>query len=298
MNISTSINVLHRPGYTPERGIRGCRKAGYTALDFNYWDHQKYVLGLTWKEEEAWANGIRSIAEEEGVRFTQMHGPVHGTSYVDMVMGLNEESYFVLAERSIRTAAILGLPWVVFHATRVTQELESVKVRLQHNTAFYQRLLPIMEQTGVGIALENLVDKGAEPNGFPRRNYCSVPEEMIELIDTLNHPLVGACWDPGHANRQGLRQKALCELGKRLKAVHINDNDGKEDQHVLPYQGNIDWKEVMDSLHAIKYEGDFTYEAHRSIKRLPDPMQEAGLKYSLALGNYLVSMMGEDGCVG
>jgi L-ribulose-5-phosphate 3-epimerase len=293
MRVSTSLNVLYGPQYTVEEAIRRCRKAGYTSLDFNYWDHQKAVLGLTWQEEEAWAHQIRAVADEVGASFNQMHGPVHGTNFVEMVQGLNEESFLALAERSLRTAAILGLPWAVFHATRVTTRLESVKDRLKHNAAFYRKLLPVMEETGVGIALENLVDKGGEPNGMPRRNYCSTPEELVELIDTLNHPLFGACWDTGHANRQGLHQSAIRELGKRLKVTHINDNDGKEDLHMLPYTGTIDWKEVMTSLDAIGYEGDFTYEAHRSIKRLPDEMRDSGLRYSFELAGYLVASMGD-----
>jgi sugar phosphate isomerase/epimerase len=291
MKISTSLNVLYKENAPVDDAIIRCRRAGFEALDFNYWDFQKYVLGLSWKEEEAWAQHAREVADREGAKFTQAHGPVHGQSYANMVFGLNEDSFLELAIRSMRTAAILGLPWVVFHATKVSPELETVKVRLAHNTQFYRKLFPVMEETGVGIALENLVDKEQTNAGVPRRNYCSEPEELLELIDTLNHPLVGACWDTGHANRQGLDQNVIRQFGKKLKSLHINDNNGFQDQHLLPYQGTVNWKAVMDSLAAIGYEGDFTYEAHRSIRMLPDGMKDAGLKFSAELATYLVNTM-------
>jgi sugar phosphate isomerase/epimerase len=146
-----------------------------------------------------------------------------------------------------------------------------------------------MEQTGVGIAMENMFDRERTKAGAPRRSYCSDPYELLELIDTLNHPLVGACWDTGHAHRQGLDQSVIREFGKRLKALHVQDNNGLQDQHLLPYQGNIDWKAVTGALAAIGYEGDFTYEAHMSIRKLPEELRDVGLKYSADLARYLVN---------
>jgi sugar phosphate isomerase/epimerase len=293
MNISTSLNVLFGQSYTIDEAIRRCRAAGFASLDFNYWDHQKYVHGLSWQEEEAWARHIRSASEDAGARFTQMHGPVHGRTFSDMVLGLNEESFLVMAERSLRTAAILGMPWVVFHPSHISMGVEAHKKTLEYNVAFYRKLFPIMEQTGVGIALENMYDRTPGHTGAYRRSYCAMPEELVELIDTLDHPLVGACWDTGHANEQGLDQNAIRQLGSRLKATHINDNDGIKDQHLLPYQGTVDWVTVVTALYDIRYEGDFTYETHTSIRTLPDGLRDSGLQYAAALGSFLVARKGE-----
>jgi sugar phosphate isomerase/epimerase len=116
----------------------------------------------------------------------------------------------------------------------------------------------VLEQTGVGIALENMP-------GCHR--YFSLPEQLAELIDTLNHPLIGACWDTGHGHITSLDQaKSLLTLGPRLKATHIQDNDGVKDQHLLPYQGTIDWNAVARTLGRIGFAGDFTYEAHNSVR--------------------------------
>lgn len=46
----------------------------------------------------------------------------------------------------------------------------------------------------------------------------------------------------------------------------------------------------MHILKEIKYQGDFTYEIHRYITQLPDALVVAALKYSVEVGNYLLSL--------
>lgn len=285
MNVSTSLNVFDA-GIPRTEAVRRCAAAGFVSLDMNYWDFQKHVLQLSKREEEAWAREIRASADNAGVRFTQMHGPVHGTTFSNLVLNLTMEAYERLVERSLRTAGILGVPWVVFHPSNLSIDRgESYEEVLSYNAQFYGKFIPVLEETGVGIALENM------NSHRPTRTYFTTPEELAELIDTLNHPLIGACWDTGHGHKQALEQKAgIGTLGKRLKATHIQDNNGAQDQHLLPYQGTIRWDEVVHTLRAIGYEGDFTYETHNSIRNLPDGVRDAGLKYAFDLGNYIISL--------
>ncbi|WP_282937513.1 sugar phosphate isomerase/epimerase family protein [Paenibacillus sp. RC67] len=289
MNISTSLNVF---GTDYEQAIPVCKAAGFEALDFNYWDHQKDVMTKTWEEEEAWAHRIRQVADENGLRFTQMHGPVHGRLFQQMVPGLDTDSFLTLAKRSLKTASILGVPWVVFHSSGVSVEGESNREAKEFNVKFFQQLFPSMEHTGVGIALENFYDRPARAHAV-RRTYCALFDELIELIDALDHPLIGGCLDTGHAHEQGIHPNEIRKFGNRLKATHINDNDGVQDQHLLPFQGSIQWASVMSALHDIDYKGDLTYETHQSIRVLPNALREEGLRYAVAIGQYLIRLKGE-----
>lgn len=49
-------------------------------------------------------------------------------------------------------------------------------------------------------------------------------------------------------------------LGKRIKALHIHDNNGATDQHLMPYVGTINWDDFCNSLHDIGYDGDLSFE--------------------------------------
>lgn len=285
MKVSTSLNVFYGSVSRTE-ALRRCAAAGFQALDMNYWDLQGQMLHIDWSEEEAWAKEVRACADQLGVRFTQMHGPVHGGTFTSLVTGLTLDSFVGLAERSLRSAAILGIPWVVFHPSDMAVDgKETYEEILDFNVNFYRRLVPVLEETGVGIALENV----CYVQGYNR--YFAVAEELAQLVDALDHRLIGACWDTGHAHVQKVDQASSIRLlGSRLKATHIHDNNGERDQHLLPYQGTIDWTELVGALKEIRYSGDFTYEAHNGVNKLPNGIRDAGLKFALELGNYAVSL--------
>lgn len=291
MRISMSLNVFEIDEPV-DAMISRCKKAGFDALDMNYWDHQPRMGQLSWDEEEQWAHAAAEAAQKYGIPFTQMHGPVHGHSFDKLVDGLELDGFVSLAKRSIQTAAILGIPWVVFHPSNISEHgLETTEANRAYNQKFYENLLPTMEQTGVGIALENLFNPGERTQSEKPRIYGTVPEELVELIDSFNHPLFGACWDTGHAHMQGLSQgESIRLVGSRLKALHIQDNNALTDQHLLPFHGNISWEDVMGALNAVHYQGDFTYEAHMSIRVLPDQLKDEGLAYAAKIGRYVTSI--------
>ena len=83
---------------------------------------------------------------------------------------------------------------------------------------------------------------------------------------------------------------ALTMVGERLKATHVSDNIGIENDHILPFYGYTDWEEIMRVLKDIGYQGDFTYEIHRYTTQLPEALIIPALKYSIEVGNYLLSL--------
>lgn len=290
MKVSTSLNVFYTH-YPVEQAIARGSRAGFEALDLNYWDYQPAIQRMSWTEEEAWARNIAEVAHAHNIRFTQMHGPVLGSSFEKPAEGLDEDSFIELAGRSLRTAAILGIPWVVFHPQNLTQlGNEPIRETREFNRKYYERLLPVMEETGVGIALENIFDMGRQ-TAYRRRSFGATPEELIDLIDSFGHPLFGACWDTGHAHVQGLNQGASIRmLSDRLITLHIQDNNSLADQHLLPFHGTIAWREVMEALCEISYKGDLTYEAHMSVRVLPDELKDAALSYAVQVGKFLRDM--------
>lgn len=59
---------------------------------------------------------------------------------------------------------------------------------------------------------------------------------------------VGYVVDIGHAHINKWQiEPLLHELGNRLYALHIHDNDGYRDEHAPIGRGNIDWKRVLDA---------------------------------------------------
>jgi sugar phosphate isomerase/epimerase len=116
----------------------------------------------------------------------------------------------------------------------------------------------------VKIALENLPDY--EGNG----RVASRVVDLIEIIEKVGSQNLGVCFDTGHTNitkHQNLTKKLemsledeIMQAGKYLYTLHIQDNNGKEDIHLVPGDGNIEWTLVIRSLRQVNYKGTFMME--------------------------------------
>ena len=105
---------------------------------------------------------------------------------------------------------------------------------------------------GVRIAVENTSG-----------GYTSEPERLLALIRDLSEPNVGIVIDTGHRNRIGDPAAAIDVVAEHLIALHINDNSGQADEHLLPGEGSIQWEGVMQGLTRGGYAGVFMYELSR-----------------------------------
>jgi sugar phosphate isomerase/epimerase len=59
---------------------------------------------------------------------------------------------------------------------------------------------------------------------------------------------VKLCFDTGHAHLDGGVPEALEIVRDFVATTHIHDNRGERDDHLLPYEGTIDWSATLSSL--------------------------------------------------
>lgn len=290
MRLSTSTNIyFNRPDgrkASIEESIQNCAAAGYHVMDMNFYDCTSFRLPFTTDAWEDWILGIRRLAQEKNIEFSQAH-----SNFYNFCDSSVKDKAFQdeMVRRSIKCAGILGAKWVVIHAGTDFSSAQVVKDSLRKNIEYLKPVVELAAESGVGLAIENLW----EYNIAPLRRYTSTAEELIELVDRLHseYENVGICWDFEHANIMKQDQTAALRLvGDRLKATHVSDNMGIGDDHILPYFGKMDWTEIMHVLKEINYQGDFTYEIHRYTSQIPDALVIPALKYSIEVGNYLLSL--------
>ena len=125
-----------------------------------------------------------------------------------------------------------------------------------------------------------------------QRIFCANVHELVELVDSFNDPKhVGVCYDFGHGNLGGpFHRQNLNIIGSRLHAIHVQDNHGMSDEHLLPFHGNINWQEAMEGLADIDYDGDLTYEIQEFGRYFPNDQKHLVVEYSLKVGKVLVDM--------
>ena len=290
MRLSTSTNIVfNRPNgrkASIQESIRLCSAAGYKVMDMNFHDCTTFKLPFVGDEWKSWLFDVKRTADECGVEFTQAHSSFY--NFCDP-FAPNKEFMDQMVLRSIGSASILGVKWIVIHAGTDFNSARPVFDSKRKNIEYLKPVIEYAARFNVGVAIENLWELQISP----LRRYTTTAEELVELVDDLSESYsnVGICWDVEHANIMKQSQTASLNLiGSRLKATHISDNTGIVNDHILPFNGNTDWFEIMKVLKAIGYEGDFTYEAHQSTNRLPDDLLLPLLKYSVEVGNYLLSL--------
>jgi len=135
-----------------------------------------------------------------------------------------------------------------------THEISTAVV---HITSFYEHV-PVTES---GLNRIGKVIDAAD------RNEVRIAFENLAVLDHLDaiferfqSPYVGFCYDSGHENYLHPDKDCLSLYGDRLFALHINDNFGDGDAHVLPFDGTIDWEDKMRKLRSCNLVDYFTLE--------------------------------------
>lgn len=292
MKLSASHVIMGtRPGtgsqYTPSECFSAMKEAGYDRVDVSLWAMCAPGGALTGGDWERAVDELVAASGSVGLPVHQTHGNVlSGEQWDDPATDM--EAYRESVMRCIEGSRRLGASYMVIHPYNLAHA--PLYNRENNRAACIAFLAPFIEEArkkGVGIAVENMID-------FRRRHrrYCAGDVyELIDLVDTINDPMVGICYDTGHGNISGMVPgEAIRAIGKRLVCTHINDNHaGKpDDEHLLPYFGNIDWTLVMRALAEIGYDGDFAYEI--GSQKVPDACRVEWLRYTVEIGRKLLDL--------
>ncbi len=220
-------------------------------------------------------------SEDLGIPFTDCHLPFFNDRInTDPVFAENANKQIHAA---IDAAKTLGVQTAVLHPNASTVTLHSFDRKETYDMVM-AHLSPFAEhaaKVGLNLLVEN---SRLVPGIRQSHRYCQGPEELCEVADALGF---GVCWDFGHANLAGLKQsEALAYVGKRLKAVHVNDNNGTDDDHTAPFMGTVDWVDAMHGLALAEFDGRFNYELVTS--RVPAAFRMEYAKYLVAAADQLM----------
>ena len=176
----------------------------------------------------------------------------------------------------------IGIKCSVLHCDYMRGVEVTDEDRFEKNVVALKEVARRTAHIDMYICLENL--GGGAPVGI---------DPILELIKRVGSPKFAICLDTGHLNRTktSSQKEFLVKGGSLIKALHVHDNDGGEDQHILPFsRGNIDWQDFMDGLREINYEGMFNYEIPGDSKNCPREVLHQKTKLVKATYDYLMKM--------
>ena len=89
------------------------------------------------------------------------------------------------------------------------------------------------------------------------------PEELLWMLDKVNHPRMKGVYDYGHFMAFGLGlEETIRQVAPRCGFVHIKDTVGKAPDHrfVLPGDGGVDYARFLKTMAEVGYHGPIVVE--------------------------------------
>lgn len=223
--------------HTVVTAVQRIKTAGFCRGELDERNAFNLFADCTDKECVAYAKAIGKLDF-----FTQLHAP---KPVVDI------DAQKLMEKRMIRACSIMNIKTVVTHpflteSGRMEPKAESLE--------FLNRFCEQACYEGIRIALENQI----------------YPVDMDFYLSRI--PELGVNIDFAHAVASGSDvPKMIVKYGPRLYGLHVADSDGRrEDYHIMPGRGIVNWSEVFGKLDAVHYRGDLHLEIVHERSTCPE----------------------------
>lgn len=189
---------------------------------------------------------IKKRADELGLETEFIHAPYKGIND----MWANDDSVpeiFLQLKHSVDMARASGIPAIITH---VSSGWDAPDI-CDKGLARFDALVDYAEENGVIIAFENLRKIG----------------NLAYLVDRYEkRDNVRYCYDSGHEYGYTRFVSFPDIFREKLIFTHIHDNLGYEhnpespDLHLLPFDGSMNYRDMMKRLHKYSYSGSIMLE--------------------------------------
>lgn len=155
---------------------------------------------------------------------------------------------------SLDVAAELGARKVVLHPGHIGG-LGSyvIETALAHANNSLAVIIDRAQKLGLCVCLENM---------FPRCRAFVEPDDFVDILKRF--PDLKLTLDTGHANIGAKGGRRILEFiekfGHRIGHLHVSDNFGERDDHILLGSGAIDFKKIAHAIKRCGYDDTATLE--------------------------------------
>jgi sugar phosphate isomerase/epimerase len=193
----------------------------------------------------------KKISEDVGIYFEFIHAPFRGINAI-WEEGDGYATLFDQMMETVDAAAEYGVPTVIIHLSSGWNPPAVNELGLKR----YDKLVAHATEKKINIAFENL------------RNVENV---LVIKERYKDNPYVGFCYDAGHEHCYTDNFDWIETFGDKLLCTHIHDNTGYDrsidnDTHYLPFDGNVDYEDMIRRLDKVGYKGSLMLEVFNKQK--------------------------------
>lgn len=256
---------------SPEDAILEIAKCGYRYAELSD-EHGAMLLERGDPREVGAAFG--AFAREAGVTVSQGH--------LFLKVALTAPDGVPTLYRWLDLFHAVGIRRAVLHLDGRFPEGTSPEEIHEKNAAALRALVAHMEGWDMKICLENLC----------KRFYAV--EDLLSYVNEIGEEHLALCLDTGHLNltRASSQGDFVRKAGKHLGALHIADNMGERDNHLMPFLavGQVDIYDLLGALRDVGYDELYNLEIPGE-RHEPLPIRAAKLAYVKACFDYALTTL-------
>ncbi len=256
LGLVTSVYV----NYPLEEVIPRVAAAGYDCIDI--WGGRPHAYRRDY--DQAGLVGLRNRVTEAGMRVSSFLPAFfrypHNLCSPNPIVRLDTLDY---VRQCADNAAILEAEYLLICPARLLFG-QSAADGWQRLTDSLNTVCEYVAQYRLKIVLEPV-----NSAVFDLINTCA---EAMRMVHQLNSANLGVVLDTGHLHlsRETI-DEALDIVGERLFLVHVNDNDGKRQQNLIPGDGTFDFAAFFAGLRRRGFDGVVSAELSAEYALAPDP---------------------------
>jgi sugar phosphate isomerase/epimerase len=205
---------------------------------------------------------IRSLKEwltETGIGLHSVHAPItdvfangRGQRTFSTAVRDNDARKATMHEMSaaLNIAKVIPFQFLVVHlGVPVVQQPGPEDNNREAAIRSVEEIVEMADAVGAKVALEIM------------GNDLSTAPDLVDILErSFDGANLGICMDVGHAHILGDTAEAIETTSEYLVTTHIHDNRRQSDDHLVPFQGNINWAATIMAFEKIGYDGVLMYE--------------------------------------
>lgn len=218
---------------------------------------------------------LKDFANTRGMFFQSIHAKHHPM----------REIWFANEKSETVSNIIADLKDTIISA----KKLEVDRVVLHVYTGFYDE-----GPTAIGLKRIGEVLETAQKHGIKLCFENLEGEQFLDAVLTEYQSCEYAkmCYDCGHENCYATH-KVVDKFKDKILALHINDNmgirsndkilSGRDDMHIVPFDGNVDFDRVINIIKYVKLENELTFELKFCKDEIADKYRQMNFDDYLSL---------------
>ena len=216
----------------PYETIDAIKEAGFKNVFIQWYDndHKEFLVS---QEEQV------RYAREKGLNIIFAHLGYKNINEI-WLDGESGERFVKRYIKDLDDLKILGIDLVMMHACVGYDSPSISKIGLER----FRKICEHAKEIGINLAFENTKTKGY----------------LEYIIDNIKLDNIGICYDCGHDHCHFKDSFDFDKFKDKIICIHIHDNYGEIDDHLIPGDGTLNFDYVLNGLKRANYNGYFTME--------------------------------------